>query len=89
MKNILLNFKLFRITLSRQTGMLSFIAIMVTLMCYLSVHHDYPFLKLNLSLPGLLSVSLGLLLVFRNNTAYEKWWEGRKELGNMVNSSRN
>jgi len=89
MKQLLLGYKLFRNTIVRQMGMLSFIAIAVTLMIYLSVHHDYPLLKLNLSLPGLLSVSLGLLLVFSNNTAYEKWWEGRKELGSMVNSTRN
>lgn len=89
MKQLTLNFKLFIITLKRQTGMLLFLALTVTLMCYVAVHHDYPLLKLNLSLPGLLSVALGLLLVFRNNTAYEKWWEGRKELGAMVNCSRN
>ncbi len=89
MKKFELYLKQFQKTLHRQTGMLSTVAVVVTLMCYLSVHHDYPFLKLNLALPGLLSVSLGLLLVFRNNTAYEKWWEGRKELGNMVNSCRN
>ena len=32
---------------------------------------------------------LSLLLVFRTNTAYERWWEGRKLWGALVNSSRN
>lgn len=32
---------------------------------------------------------LGLLLVFRTNTAYERWWEGRKLWGQLVNDSRN
>jgi putative membrane protein len=32
---------------------------------------------------------LGLLLVFRNNTAYDRWWEGRKLWGQLVNDSRN
>ncbi len=30
-----------------------------------------------------------MLLVFRTNTAYDRWWEGRKLWGELVNSSRN
>jgi putative membrane protein len=36
-----------------------------------------------------LGLVVGLLLVFRTNTAYERWWEGRRQLGTMVNSLRN
>jgi putative membrane protein len=32
---------------------------------------------------------LGILLVFRTNTAYERWSEGRKLWGQLVNDSRN
>jgi putative membrane protein len=35
------------------------------------------------------SIVLGLLLVFRTNTAYERFWEGRKLWGSLVNNSRN
>ncbi|NER81664.1 MAG: hypothetical protein F6K42_19290, partial [Leptolyngbya sp. SIO1D8] len=35
------------------------------------------------------SIVLGLLLVFRTNTAYERFWEGRKQWGTLVNTSRN
>lgn len=35
------------------------------------------------------SIVLGLLLVFRTNTAYERYWEGRKLWGELVNTSRN
>jgi ion channel-forming bestrophin family protein len=35
------------------------------------------------------SIVLGLLLVFRTNTAYERFWEGRKAWGNIVNNIRN
>jgi len=38
---------------------------------------------------SLLGVVLGLLLVFRTNTAYERWWEGRKIWGALVNAGRN
>lgn len=35
------------------------------------------------------NVVLGLLLVFRTNTAYDRFWEGRKLWGNMVIGVRN
>ena len=38
---------------------------------------------------SLVGFIIGLLLVFRTNTAYERWWEGRKLLGSLVNTSRN
>lgn len=37
---------------------------------------------------SLLGVILGLLLVFRTNTAYDRWWEGRRLWGQLVNVSR-
>lgn len=41
------------------------------------------------ALHSLLGFVLSLLLVFRTNTAYERWWEGRKLWGSLVNNSRN
>ncbi len=38
---------------------------------------------------GLLGFAISMLLVFRTNTAYDRWWEGRKLWGNLVNNSRN
>jgi len=40
-------------------------------------------------LHNLLGFVLSLLLVFRTNTAYDRWWEGRKLWGSLVNNSRN
>ena len=37
----------------------------------------------------LLSFAISMLLVFRTNTAYDRWWEGRKLWGTLVNTSRN
>jgi ion channel-forming bestrophin family protein len=37
----------------------------------------------------LVAVALGIFLGFRNNTAYDRFWEGRKLWGQLVNSSRN
>lgn len=36
-----------------------------------------------------LSLVLGLLLVFRTNAAYSRWWEARTLWGALVNASRN
>jgi ion channel-forming bestrophin family protein len=36
----------------------------------------------------LLGVALGLLLVFRTNASFDRWWEGRKLLGVIVNRTR-
>ena len=36
----------------------------------------------------LLGVALGLLLVFRTNASYDRYWEGRKLLGGFVNRAR-
>lgn len=38
---------------------------------------------------SLLGFIISLLLVFRTNTAYERWWEGRRQWGALVNASRN
>lgn len=37
----------------------------------------------------LLGFVISMLLVFRTNTAYDRWWEGRKQWGSLVNASRN
>lgn len=38
---------------------------------------------------SMLGFVISLLLVFRTNTAYDRWWEGRKHWGSLVNNSRN
>ncbi|MCB9252654.1 MAG: hypothetical protein H6605_09325 [Flavobacteriales bacterium] len=38
---------------------------------------------------SVLGFVISLLLAFRTNTAYERWWEGRKLWGALVNCSRN
>lgn len=37
----------------------------------------------------LTTLAFSLLLVFRMNSAYDRWWEGRKLWGSMVNNTRN
>jgi putative membrane protein len=54
--------------------------------------HFFPkadFLKHLIAVYSLLGFVISLLLVFRTNTAYDRWWEGRKLWGSIVNDSRN
>ena len=42
-----------------------------------------------ITLYSLIGFVISLLLVFRTNTAYDRWWEGRKKWGALVNDTRN
>jgi len=42
-----------------------------------------------MSVYSLVGFVISLLLVFRTNTAYDRWWEGRKQWGALVNDTRN
>ena len=42
-----------------------------------------------ISVYSLVGFVISLLLIFRTNTAYDRWWEGRKKWGEMVNDTRN
>ncbi len=37
----------------------------------------------------ILSFVISMLLVFRTNTAYDRWWEARRMLGSLTNTCRN
>ncbi|MFO0940450.1 MAG: bestrophin family protein [Pirellulales bacterium] len=37
----------------------------------------------------MVGVALGLLLVFRTNASYDRYWEGRRQWGSIVNAARN
>lgn len=49
---------------------------------------DAKFFKNAYSIHTLVGFVMGLLLVFRTNTAYDRWWEGRKHWGALVNNTR-
>jgi ion channel-forming bestrophin family protein len=65
-------------------GVVTCVAVVVTLAYYS---------RLPVALPVLGSivpnVILGLLLVFKTNTAYDRFWEGRKLWGTITNTSKN
>ncbi len=55
---------------------------------YLNLRDTSPLKNVSI-MHGLLGFAISILLVFRTNTAYERWWEGRKLWGSLVNNSRN
>jgi len=58
-------------------------------LCYIFLEViDYK-LKSSMVLHSLLGFVISLLLVFRTNTAYDRWWEARKLWGSLLNISRN
>lgn len=70
--------------------------ILVAAFSYGVAYFELEYLKLNekswvkniTSIHSLLGFVLSLLLVFRTNTAYDRWWEARKQWGALTNTSR-
>ena len=66
-----------------------FMGIYTAIICYVVIDiYDMPF-KSSTQVHSILGIVLGLFLVFRMNSAYERWWEGRSRWGLLVNDSRN
>lgn len=71
--------------------------LLVGIYCYGVYYLEVEYLHLNSKssisnigmIHSLLGFVLSLLLVFRTNSAYDRWWEGRKLWGKLVNDSRN
>ena len=64
------------------------VSVLTAVVCWIELNLlDEP-LNLSNSVHSLLGFVLSLFLVFRTNTAYDRWWEGRKQWGALVNVSR-
>lgn len=53
-------------------------------------HHFFPHLRISIpiAVPAILATIISLLLAFRSNQAYDRWWEARGIWGSIVNDSR-
>lgn len=82
---------------SSSFGVMAWLLLVVCLFSVFVVYIEQDVLKLPLDHPvknvlmlqTFLGFAISILLVFRTNTAYDRWWEGRKLWGSLVNSSRN
>ncbi|MDH5399954.1 MAG: hypothetical protein OEX02_17525, partial [Cyclobacteriaceae bacterium] len=68
---------------------LLFMLVYTFIICYLFVDYFEFEYRSTTAFHSLLGVVLGLVLVFRKNSAYDRWWEGRKHWGALVNNTRN
>lgn len=50
--------------------------------------HPYTASLVQPNFQSTLALSVSILLVFRTNTSYDRWWEGRKLWGQLVNDCR-
>lgn len=68
-----------------------YIALFTGLIAFLVLHFwpEETILQNLVSVYSLVGFVISLLLVFRTNTAYDRWWEGRKKWGELVNDTRN
>jgi putative membrane protein len=69
---------------------LVYISLLSILIAYVEMTFfpEADFLKNLTTVYSLLGFVISLLLVFRTNTAYDRWWEGRKAWGAFVNDTR-
>jgi putative membrane protein len=65
------------------------VGIYAAIIVFLETHY-FPIITKNATvMHSILGFVLSMLLVFRTNSAYDRWWEGRKIWGSAVNNSRN
>lgn len=80
-------------TVRKLTPLMMFMLVYSTAIAYWEMEYlhlsDKSWLKNIPVLHNLLGFAISMLLVFRTNTAYDRWWEGRKLWGSLVNNSRN
>jgi len=65
-----------------------FAGVLTTVLCFLFIDVLRLVIEDTKAFHSILGVILGLFLVQRTNTAYDRWWEGRKLWGQLVNDTR-
>ncbi len=80
-------------TFRKLIPMMITIGIYSAAICYIELEYyklnDKSLVKNISMMHSMLGFVISLLLAYRTNTAYERWWEGRKLWGSLVNNSRN
>ena len=74
--------------LSRVWRRLLVVTLVATVVTVVFESHELPFKALTTIPFSLVAVALGIFLGFRNNTSYDRFWEGRKLWGRLVNTTR-
>jgi ion channel-forming bestrophin family protein len=82
-----------RRVVGKSSGFLGYIVVLSSFVYLLQrAEQGHYFESLLIHLPfavvAMLATALAIFLAFRNNSAYDRWWEARKIWGGIVNSSR-
>ncbi|MEQ8713331.1 MAG: bestrophin family ion channel [Cyclobacteriaceae bacterium] len=75
-----------RIVLQKSLPSILAVTIYASLVYSLTLYLDIP--NISISIPAFMGTSITLLLSFKLNQSYDRWWEGRKIWGAIVNDSR-
>lgn len=64
------------------------VTVVAVIVTYVELYYNLQEYTLTTTPFTLIGVALGIFLGFRNNASYDKFWEGRKLWGTLVNTSR-
>jgi putative membrane protein len=66
-----------------------FVTVIGCLAFYLTEVFDQNIPEMPITIPAFLGTAISVILSFKLNQSYDRWWEARKIWGNIVNESRN
>ncbi|RKR81101.1 putative membrane protein [Mucilaginibacter gracilis] len=67
---------------------MTLLAIYSTAVYVAHTYFNFPGVSIPIAIPSILGTIISLLLAFRSNQAYDRWWEARTLWGAIVNDSR-
>ncbi|CAA2141992.1 bestrophin family protein [Hyphomicrobium sp. ghe19] len=65
-----------------------FITMLACLVVYVGNFHFEPLSHLGTAPFGLIGIAISVFMSFRNSAAYDRWWEGRKQWGELLVQAR-
>lgn len=82
-KNVPVSYVLGKIKLE-----MALLALYSTAVYVIHTYYHIPLVSIPIAVPSILGTIISLLLAFRSNQAYDRWWEARTLWGAIVNDSR-
>lgn len=87
---MLINHKIpYRYILNTIKYQLTYVLVFSILVYFLSEVYDETLPYIPLAIPAFIGTAISILLSFKLNQSYDRWWEARKIWGSIVNDSRN
>ncbi|WP_158856195.1 bestrophin family protein [Lunatibacter salilacus] len=87
---MLINHKVpYRYILNSVKYRLTYVLVFSVLVYFLTVVYNETLPDIPLAIPAFIGTAISVLLSFKLNQSYDRWWEARKIWGSIVNDSRN